>query len=153
MNGFTRDCNSFKARSRRKKPALAYLACERMQMPKKVRRECIVCGKSFRLSRYQLENRACLYCSTACEHVTRGGLNDPRYKGGYRVVGLKRKLMHRLVAEQVLGRPLTSEEVIHHMDEDHDKDAPENLMLFASGPDHTRFHRGTGEEGIRIADL
>jgi len=62
---------------------------------------------------------------------------------------------HRLVASQAIGRPLTDEEVVHHKDENRQNNDPENLMVFATSSDHTRFHR-TGvavlrEDGIYVS--
>ncbi len=48
---------------------------------------------------------------------------------------------HILVAEKMLGRHLKSEEVVHHIDEDKCNNSPENLMVFATLADHTRFHK------------
>lgn len=49
---------------------------------------------------------------------------------------------HRLVAaESVVRRRLKPGEVIHHKDEDRSNNAPDNIMVFHSNADHTRFHR------------
>lgn len=50
---------------------------------------------------------------------------------------------HRLVAEQVLGRHLTRNEVVHHKNGDHADNDPENLQVFDSNADHLR-HELTG---------
>ena len=47
---------------------------------------------------------------------------------------------HRVVMEQMLGRPLKPKEVVHHRDFNPYNNAPENLQLFASSAEHTRFH-------------
>ena len=48
---------------------------------------------------------------------------------------------HILVVEKMLGRFLKSEEVVHHIDENKSNNIPNNLMVFATDADHTRFHR------------
>jgi hypothetical protein len=55
---------------------------------------------------------------------------------------------HRLVAERMLGRPLTREEVVHHIDENKHNFDPSNLAVFPSQTDHARCHFGemTDEE-------
>ena len=53
---------------------------------------------------------------------------------------------HRLVMEAMLGRYLRPEEVVHHVDSDLSNNRPENLMLFADGAAHTRFHMEQGKE-------
>jgi len=47
---------------------------------------------------------------------------------------------HRLVAEKELGRYLTSEETIHHINEIKDDNRPENLYLFSTKGKHVSFH-------------
>ena len=47
---------------------------------------------------------------------------------------------HRAVAEQMLGRPLTSKDVVHHIDGNKHNNAPENLQVL-SHADHLRLHR------------
>jgi len=47
---------------------------------------------------------------------------------------------HRIVAEQMIGRPLKPGEVVHHINENKRDNRPENLMVFASQADHARWH-------------
>jgi hypothetical protein len=49
---------------------------------------------------------------------------------------------HRIVAEQFLGRPLTKEEVVHHIDHNKHNCQPSNLAVFPSQAEHTRCHFG-----------
>ena len=48
---------------------------------------------------------------------------------------------HRIVAEQMLGRPLEKGEVVHHIDGDRRNNLPENLKILASQADHARLHK------------
>lgn len=48
---------------------------------------------------------------------------------------------HRVVAEQILGRPLRKGEVVHHIDGDKRNNSPENLRIFESQAEHARFHK------------
>lgn len=48
---------------------------------------------------------------------------------------------HILVAEQMLGRDLQSEEVVHHIDKNRSNNSPSNLMVFKTKADHNRFHK------------
>lgn len=53
---------------------------------------------------------------------------------------------HRLVAEQMLGRPLAPGEVVHHIDRDKRNNNPENLMVFASQAEHAAWHKEHDKE-------
>lgn len=47
---------------------------------------------------------------------------------------------HRIVAEQILGRPLKPGEVVHHINRDKRDNRPENLMIFSSQREHAAYH-------------
>jgi len=84
------------------------------------------------------------------------GKNNPHWKGGK----LLRKdgymfiysvnhpfasatgyvLEHRLIVEKQIGRYLTKNEVVHHVNEIKNDNRPKNLMAFVSNPAHKRFH-------------
>ena len=49
---------------------------------------------------------------------------------------------HIIIAEQKLGRLLTSEEVVHHIDHNRKNNKPENLMVFRTNSDHIKYHHG-----------
>lgn len=48
---------------------------------------------------------------------------------------------HRLVAEGKLGRLLKKTEVVHHLDENRSNNSPDNLIVFRTNGDHSRFHK------------
>ena len=48
---------------------------------------------------------------------------------------------HRVVAESMLGRPLTPEEVVHHVDCDKRNNDPGNLMVLPSQAAHAALHK------------
>ena len=55
---------------------------------------------------------------------------------------------HRLVAEKFIGRYLTKEEVIHHLDENKKNNKIENLMIFSNQTEHMKFHLKLKQFGI-----
>ena len=68
-------------------------------------------------------------------------------------------MVHRTVAESVLGRPLTDIEIVHHEDEDKQNNHPSNLIVFPNQAAHARHHKlshcGTPCEcpGIRLKEV
>ena len=59
--------------------------------------------------------------------------------------------VHVLIAEEKLGRYLLAEEIVHHKDLNKLNNSPDNLMVFATKGDHTRFHmNGCNEEMLSL---
>lgn len=58
---------------------------------------------------------------------------------------------HRVVAEQILGRPLRKGEVVHHINRDKRDNRPENLMIFASQAEHAKWHKEHDGEEVMLS--
>lgn len=50
-------------------------------------------------------------------------------------------LEHRLIAELKIGRMLLDTEVVHHIDENKFNNNPDNLIVFKTTADHSRYHK------------
>jgi len=50
-------------------------------------------------------------------------------------------LEHILVMENMIGRLLDRQEVVHHINKDKSDNSPENLMLFPNHATHLRYER------------
>lgn len=47
---------------------------------------------------------------------------------------------HRIVAEEMLGRPLRDGKVVHHKDRNKRNNDPSNIMIFSLQSEHASFH-------------
>lgn len=115
---------------------------------------CLQCGKKFKEFLARIKEGRGKYCSKKCLNLskreTAKGKNNPFYKNGKTITshgyielsgGNGRRYEHRVVMEQHLGRKLTSDEVVHHIDGDKKNNDISNLMIFPDTQEHIRFHR------------
>mgnify|MGYP001566630107 CR=1 FL=1 len=75
------------------------------------------------------------YCSRVCM------FNFLSTNNRYRHIGLTHKLLHRQVVEKFLGRELTKNEIVHHVDENKKNNLLSNLIVFDSNSSHVKWHR------------
>lgn len=48
---------------------------------------------------------------------------------------------HIVIAEGIIGRSLQDKEVVHHIDKNRSNNNPDNLMIFKTSSDHSRYHK------------
>lgn len=105
---------------------------------------CLDCAKVFTSQRLTSLNKA--NNPTAMTDSRREALRNARLGKGECKTYTKTygRHTHRIVAEQMLGRPLKPGEVVHHIDCDKRNNSPENLMIFASQALHAKYHKEHG---------
>lgn len=99
---------------------------------------CKICGTEVERLRHQLANSK--QCQHQKHHLINGyvDLYMPEHhlarSNGY-------VYEHIIIAEEILGRELKEGETIHHKDKNRINNSPNNLMVFATNADHSRFHQ------------
>lgn len=71
-------------------------------------------------------------------HSFKHGLNGNGYIRT--TINKKRVILHRFVAETILGRKLSKIEIVHHVNEDKTDNRPENLWIFSNQAAHGKYH-------------
>lgn len=99
---------------------------------------CKVCGAKVEMTLWNIRK------SKICPHKRGHKLNGyiEIYAPGYHSAKKNGYVYeHIVIAENMLGRQLKNGEVVHHKDKNRAHNSPDNLMVFASNSDHSRFHK------------
>jgi hypothetical protein len=81
--------------------------------------------------------------------VNKNGITTRKFNGYIQVkVGIQFIPEHRLIVEEWLGRQLTKEEVIHHINFQREDNRPSNLALFESQQAHAHWHTQYNSWGL-----
>lgn len=94
---------------------------------------CMFCGKS-----YEAFSKNSLFCSRDCYKANRKKEEQNPYI--YDNKNYKKNLwQHRNIAEESLGRKLTTNEIVHHLDGDPKNNAKSNLVVLSRSA-HGKLH-------------
>lgn len=112
-------------------------------------RSCEVCNSSFYVPALQLKHyeNGGRYCSNECKYAAMRGrelVSGTKYirPDGYVAVKIgirKWELEHRLIMAEAIGRPLETDEHVHHIDGNKSNNALDNLELMTNA-EHQKLH-------------
>lgn len=126
---------------------------------KTVQRVCKACNHQFFAEKGEVNRGCAIFCSRSCYFASRKGTRmgplNSCWKGGR--VNHKGYIMvikdshprrsktgyvyeHVLVMEEHIGRFLTKEEVVHHINNQRNDNRIENLILFKNQSEHISHH-------------
>jgi len=100
---------------------------------------CAMCDTPFyrHLAEQDIGKKVRQFCSRSCYMEWRA-----LYRKATTYPKQGARHVHRIVAEQHLGRPLTEDEVVHHIDLDKHNFDPSNLAVLPDQAYHAKVHRG-----------
>lgn len=116
---------------------------------------CEQCGKVFTPPHRRKYGR--VFCSRrcmgACRELIYRGTKNPKWRGGVTTRADGRRLItvprgqslpdrvleYRVIAAETIGRPLTDDEIVHHVNGDVTDNAPSNLQVMTQA-EHAAIH-------------
>lgn len=123
----------------------------------RIKRRCPTCKKNFYIWPCETKKGG-KFCSIKCYHkfrkVPTQGIVARIFQRVEKVKPMKRKVLsHRAVVEKILGRRLSKNEVVHHKNEIHTDNRPENLIVFPSLSEHSKYHKWLEVVGLKSLRL
>jgi hypothetical protein len=113
--------------------------------------KCDFCGNEFEI--HECHRSVHNFCSKSCysewQKIYIKEEKSPRWNGGvhiqdgyifHRQEDGSYKAEHRLVVEKTIGRPLRSDEIVHHLDENKQNNNIDNLVVVTKA-EHIQIHR------------
>ncbi|MBQ9685233.1 MAG: HNH endonuclease [Oscillospiraceae bacterium] len=100
---------------------------------------CEWCGREFLKKRSDIARSEHNFCSRGC---CQDYIDIARPADGNKIVAGER--LYRYLAAKKIGRPLTSNEEVHHIDGNHNNNSPENLQVLTAN-EHARIHAAQKE--------
>ncbi|HBJ75669.1 MAG TPA: hypothetical protein DDY86_09270 [Syntrophaceae bacterium] len=115
------------------------VSCYRKSLPKKVSLTCSICGSTFDNAPAKAKSSKNVFCSIRCKAISQ---RVEKTRCGYREVsrGRERVQHHRRVMEEFLGRKLTTDEIVHHVNGNKTDDRFSNLEIL-DRRSHARKHK------------
>ena len=111
-----------------------------------IKKSCLKCGKEFLVQPHRIKQGRGKCCSKECwdnfkivffrkrhGYIHEYAPDHPHHNKMY-------VPQHRLIMERYIGRYLSTEEVVHHINQVCDDNRIENLMLFPNDSEHQKFH-------------
>lgn len=101
---------------------------------------CDKCGKEYRLNRKRYRKHSTHYCSIVCYLSSRKNEDYHPKRNGQREA-------RRIMAKHI-GRPLTTNEIVHYIDGNCSNNNLDNLVLFPSHAAHLKWHHSIRQNGM-----
>ncbi len=116
-------------------PKYCSRSCKNASQRDQVVTKCFGCGSPVSKKRSEVPVSGRVYCTRLCYDADR---TRKRKQTTYPKIGGRH--IHRVIAEQILGRKLKRGEVVHHKDGNIQNFKPDNLEVLKNQADHQREH-------------